>query len=1110
MKSFKLLLFALFIVIGAVLPVNVAAKKSSDGVNGYIENDTDSVWKKDVALITKASQITANNSQNGFPPSNLLRPESDGVGTNQYIWHTSWGNPAVPPANTDTYLQVQFEKAESDIIFTMVGSTWASTYDTPTEIVIQATNQPSGEWTEVAHLKDMRNDFTSFSPDRYTSPHIPLGAEYTYLRFVVKKTVNAAYGSRYDTNGNPFVSLGRFQVYRAVKGVVEPIDPKDNINLLFIGNSITYGVGLSNPSTQSPPAVCSSLIETATGVTTNFYNGGHAGITTLGFMPGRDDFTKVVSAAKALRNSNGGLVYFSIMLGTNDSACSGPEGAPVNTNTYKANLKAIIDKLTAEVPNCKILLNYPIWYSPNTHNGAVYLKEGLNRLYSYYPIIDAIVEEYDNVYAGNREVWNYFEDNKVLFVAENGNSGTFYLHPNANGAQRLAEVWAQSLLDVIATDSIEIKKPLAKWNFFTPDNNKKYSIRTPRGYYGVKNDVVTNTAKANIGATKGDFAFITYEGQLYIYSVSGKKFMYRDPVTDSNGWSNILLSNTILEPFKVQYTGVNKSYLYCLTSQGYIANTGSNTEKGVVLNAWNSCDAGNQVAITETGDFDPTEALKIIQDYFENQLTVIYRIVDGNGNILEEYKSIGQSGDVISNLPGDFVPHAYTKYTVEDPVTLVKGEDNVVRVIATWDFPFELSPDLKNAHWYNLALREGEDYVNANTGYKCDTKPTKTKAETKAYQWAFQGDPYNGIVVYNRKDTTKTLAKVGEQAILAKKVYSWKIVESNNGFLLANNEDGKYINEYGGAGGNLGFWNNITDVGSIFTVSEVGSMPVAKVNLSSGASIKIFKSSEAKANGRAVLVIPGGGYGFVSGAYEGSDWVPFLNDFGYTVAVLKYTTPPTSHDGPLTQARDAMRYLRDNGETYHVATGQIGVVGSSAGGHLAATISTHTTGAEKPAFQILFYPVITMDASYTHIGSRDNLIGKNPSTSLVNLYSNEKQVKADTPMAYITWSEDDGVVSPRNSIEYANALNAKGVSVRTKKFPSGGHGYGFSSTYKYHPELVDDITEWLMNVDDILTSIEAPVETEEKDDVYYDLSGRRVSEPKRGIYITKGRKVLVK
>ena len=1068
------------------------------------------VWKKGEALLTNASQITSNNTQNGFPPSNLLLPESEGYGTNQKIWHSAWNNPAPPPAGTDTYLQVQFKEAEQHIIFSMIGSMWNSTFDTPTDVIIQAANLPDGEWTEIIHLENMENDFTSFRPDKYTSPHIDLGAGYSYVRFVVKKTINAGNSGRYDSNGNPFVSLGRFQVYRAIEGEPDVIDPKANINLLFIGNSITAGATLSNASTQAPPIVCGKLVGEATGIQTNVYNGGHSGITTLGFLPGRDDFTRVLAAAKAYKNGNGGLIYFSIMLGTNDSACTTTEGAPVAPDTYGANIKKIIDALIAGVPDCKILLNYPIWYSPNTYNSAMYLQEGLDRLHSYYPIIDAIVEEYDQVFAGNRGVWEFFEDNKVLFTKENGNAGEFFLHPNVYGAQRLAEIWAKSLLELIKADGVEITKPLAEWNTFQSSNEKKYTIATPRGFYGTNNGVVTNTVKTGINATTGEFAFITRDDNLYIYSVTDKKFLYRDPVPYRDDWSNILLSETEIEPFKVQYTGVNTNYPYCLTSLGYIANAASGTEKGVVLNTWNNCDSGNQVAIVETGDFDPSEALQILDNFFSKQLTVIYRIVDANGNPLDELTATGLEGEVITEVPDNVKRQAYTTYTVTEPVTLTKGGENIVKVTATWTLPFDTFTNIDEAHWYNLALREGADYVTADNDYKCNPTPTKDEIVTEPYQWAFQGNPYDGIVVYNRSDLTKTLAKVDDKAVLADGIYKWRIIESDKGFLLANNEDNKYINEYGGAGGHLGFWHNVSDVGSIFTVSEIGSLTVENVRLSTGATFQLFKSDEEKANGRAILIIPGGGYAYVAGSSEGTDWVPMFNDLGYTAAVLTYTTPPTAPDGPLSEAREAMKYLREHAEECHTQTGLIGVIGFSAGGHLASTVATHTTGDELPAFQILFYPVITMDASFTHAGSRTNLLGSNPSADLVKLYSNEKQVAEETPRAYLCWATNDGTVPPRNSLVYINALNAKHVPVHKKTFSSGGHGFGFKTTFEHHDEMVADLTAWLKDVDSILTSVQTPHQVNSNQETWYNLSGQRVCQPTHGVFVSQGHKALVK
>ena len=870
-------------------------------------------WKKDVALLTNGSQITSNNSENGFPPSNLLRPESEGVGTNQIIWHSSWSNPGPLPAGTDTYLQVHLNEAEQHIIFTMIGSTWTQTYDTPVEMVIEAANLP-GEWTEVAHLTDMQNDFTGWTPDRYQSPHIDLGAAYTDIRFIVKKTVNAGKSNRYDANGNPFVSLGRFQVYRAVEGKEEPVDPKENINLLFIGNSITAGATLGNASTQAPPIVCRALVEEATGVTTNVYNGGHSGITTFGYLPGRDDFTRIVNNAKAFRKQNGGNIYISIMLGTNDSACSGTEGAPVNPDVYGKNIRSIIDKLFETVPDCKILLNYPIWYSPSTYNSAMYLQEGLDRLRSYYPVLDAIVAEYDQVYAGKRDVWEYFENNFALFTRESGNAGYFYLHPNANGAKRLAEIWANSLLELIKADGIEVKNPLPEWNF-KPQNDKKYSMKTTRGDMGVKDGKLTSTVKTGIGATKGEFAFITYEGNTYLYSVADKSFMYRDPISYSSDWSNIICSNEYLQPIKVNFTGTPEAYPYYLTMDGYVFNSASSTETGICANTYTPHDAGNQTAIQEEGDFDPTEALEIISNYVAKQ-----------------------------------------------PV-------------------------------------------------------------------------------------------------------------------------------------------------------------VFEAQLPTGASLTVFRTEEENNNGKSVIIIPGGGYSYVAGSYEGSDWAPFYRDLGFTVAVLRYNLPGGNPEIPLNDGKAALQYLRENAEDLQIDPQQVGVMGFSAGGHLASTITTHLTGDELPAFQVLYYPVISMEANYTHAGSRENLLGKNPSKDLVNLYSNEKQVTSETPPAYICWASDDATVKPTNSLKYRQALKNAGVPVTSKTFSSGGHGFCFKTTFVHHKQMLQDLTNWLEGLDETYDGIKTPSDSSfmGRGEVY-DLSGRKInsslitrhSSLKKGIVITDNKKMIIR
>lgn len=197
-------------------------------------------------------------------------------------------------------------------------------------------------------------------------------------------------------------------------------------------------------------------------------------------------------------------------------------------------------------------------------------------------------------------------------------------------------------------------------------------------------------------------------------------------------------------------------------------------------------------------------------------------------------------------------------------------------------------------------------------------------------------------------------------------------------------------------------------------------------------------------------------------------------------------------------------------------------MGFSAGGHLASTIATHLTGDELPAFQVLYYPVISMEANTTHAGSRENLLGKNPSKELVNLYSNEKQVTSETPPAYIAWASDDSTVKPSNSMKYRQALKNAGVPVTAKTFSGGGHGFGFKTSFTYHRQMLQDLTKWLQGLDDTFDGIEniehSSLNIEHSDDVVYDLSGRKMfngqcpmfNGKKKGIVITNNKKLIIK
>ena len=251
------------------------------------------------------------------------------------------------------------------------------------------------------------------------------------------------------------------------------------------------------------------------------------------------------------------------------------------------------------------------------------------------------------------------------------------------------------------------------------------------------------------------------------------------------------------------------------------------------------------------------------------------------------------------------------------------------------------------------------------------------------------------------------------------------------------------------------------------------------VTLSTGATINIFQADATKANGRGVILCPRGGYSYLALPQEGDAWASFYNDLGYTIAVLSYRLPKTNHEVPLADGRAALKYLRDNAKDLNLFPDHIGVMGFSAGGHLASTIATHTEGEEKPAFQILFYPVITMEAEKTHQGSIDNLLGTNPSQELVDQYSNQKHVAEGDPVAYITYSDNDGTVDPlTNGKVYYDALVEKGVAVHLKSFPTGGHGWGLGdklgATYK--EEMQSDFKAWLESLSDVLPKKEIHTE----------------------------------
>ena len=214
--------------------------------------------------------------------------------------------------------------------------------------------------------------------------------------------------------------------------------------------------------------------------------------------------------------------------------------------------------------------------------------------------------------------------------------------------------------------------------------------------------------------------------------------------------------------------------------------------------------------------------------------------------------------------------------------------------------------------------------------------------------------------------------------------------------------------------------------------------------------------------GKTVLMCPGGGYSHQASAHEGHDMADWYNAQGITYVVLKYRLPYGDNTIPLADAEQAMRILRKYSKELGVDPKKIGIAGASAGGHLASTLATHYSSSEtRPDFQILFYPVVSMDANKTHMGSRKNLLGENPSEDLVKLYSNELQVTPDTPKAFIILSSDDGAVPPANSIDYYTALLANKVKATLHAYPVGGHGWGFRDKFPYKRQWTGELEKWL-------------------------------------------------
>ena len=232
-------------------------------------------------------------------------------------------------------------------------------------------------------------------------------------------------------------------------------------------------------------------------------------------------------------------------------------------------------------------------------------------------------------------------------------------------------------------------------------------------------------------------------------------------------------------------------------------------------------------------------------------------------------------------------------------------------------------------------------------------------------------------------------------------------------------------------------------------------------NAKDTAKVTVFLPNEKKATGRAIVCCPGGGYTHLAMQHEGFDWAPFFNEQGIALIVLKYRMPHGNYTVPAEDAEEAMRLVRKNAEAWHINPNDVGIMGFSAGGHLASTVATHATSDAMPNFQILFYPVISMEQGITHQGSRDNLLGKNPKQKLVNEYCNEQHITKKSPRCFLALANDDRAVPPINSLNYYEQLYAHEVPASMHIYPSGGHGFGIRQSFTYHFEMMLELKAWL-------------------------------------------------
>ena len=242
-------------------------------------------------------------------------------------------------------------------------------------------------------------------------------------------------------------------------------------------------------------------------------------------------------------------------------------------------------------------------------------------------------------------------------------------------------------------------------------------------------------------------------------------------------------------------------------------------------------------------------------------------------------------------------------------------------------------------------------------------------------------------------------------------------------------------------------------------------------------TIEVYLPSGVNANGKAMLIFPGGGYGILAYDWEGTDIAKFLNGKGIAGIVVKYRLPSSKsqtdkHNVPLIDAQRALRLVRSQATLFHIDPAKIGILGFSAGGHLASTLGTHfeekvygpidviDQQSARPDFMALGYPVISF-GEMTHGGSKNRLIGESPKPEMVDYFSNEKRVSENTPPTFLFHATDDTAVPVENSLLFYQALKDKGVSATMHIYPKGGHGFSLARKDAHLMGWTERMFEWM-------------------------------------------------